>query len=164
MTVTRSTTAARHRPASVVAIISVLVFLGLTAVAGGIELTFGIWATDSFPTDSLDRVPFIDSWLVPGLVLGIGFGLGSLVTAFGMLRRPRWQWLVSVERVTGHHWSWAATIAIGLGQVLWILLELVYLPGVSPLQVVYGGVGVALVLLPMLESVRTDLQAWSSTA
>jgi hypothetical protein len=142
----------------VVATIALLVFLGLTALAGGIELTFGIWATDSFPTDWLDRIPLIDSWLVPGLVLGIVFGLGSLVTAFGMLRRPRWLWLGSVERVTGHHWSWAATIVIGLGHVVvWILLELVYLPGVSPLEVVYGGVGVALLLLPMLASVRDDL-------
>ena len=138
MAATRSTTVVRRRPASVIATITVLVFLGLTAVAGGIGLTFGIWATDSFPTDSLDRIPLIESWLVPGLVLGIGFGLGSLVTAYGMLRRPCWQWLGSVERVIGHHWSWAATIVIGLGHVVWIVLELLYLPGV----------GVALVLLP----------------
>ncbi len=29
----------------------------------------------------LDRIPVIDSWLVPGFVLGVGFGVGSLVTA-----------------------------------------------------------------------------------
>jgi hypothetical protein len=139
----------RRRPASVLATIWVLVFLGLSALAGGIGLTFGRWLTDSFPDDWLDRLPVVDSWLLPGLVLGIGFGLGSLVVAYGMFSRPRWPWLGIAERFTGHHWSWVATILIGAGQVVWILLELIYLGGVSPLHVVYGGVGVALVLMPL---------------
>jgi len=150
--------AARHRPAAVVTTMALLVFLGVSAVFGGIELTFGLSATHMFPADWLDRVPLIDSWVLPGLVLGIGFGIGSLVVAYGMLRRPRWGWLAPAELATGQHWSWAATIGLGLGQVVWILLELVYLPGVSSLQVVYGGVGAALVVLPALPSARHHLR------
>jgi len=158
MAVTPAPTAKRHRPMPVVTTIAMLVFLGISAVFGGIELTFGIWATDTFPADWLQRVPLIDSWVVPGLVLGIGFGIGSLLTAYGMLYRPRWAWLGPVERATGRHWSWAVTIAIGLGHLVWIGLELVYLPGVSPLEVVYGGVGAALVVLPTLPSARNHLR------
>lgn len=77
---------------------------------------------------------------MPGLVLGVGFGLGSLVTAYGMLRRYRW--------------SWIATLLIGLGHVVWIALELIYLPEPSALQVVYGAVGAALLLLPWHPAVR----------
>ena len=150
-------TVTRHRPASVLATIGVLVFLGLSALAGGIGLTFNVWFTSSFPGDWLDRIPLIDSWLIPGLVLGIGFGLGSLVAAYGMFRRPRWPWLGSAERLTGHHWSWIATVLIGAGQLVWILLEITYLGGVSPLHVVYGSVAVALMLLPLLSPVGNYL-------
>lgn len=72
-------------------------------------------------------MPVIASWTVPGLVLGAGFGLGSLVAAYGMLRRPYWPRLGFVARLTGHHWSWIVTLLLGLGQLVWITLELVYL-------------------------------------
>lgn len=156
MAATQSLATTGHRPTSVLATIGVLLFLGISAVAGAAALLLGVGAP---PGDWLDQVPVVDSWTVPGLVLGIGFGLGSLVTAYGLLRRPGWPWLGFVQRVTGHHWSWAATILIGLGQVCWIARELVYLPGLSALQVVYGGVGLALVLLPMQAPVRTYLRA-----
>ena len=95
---------------------------------------------------------------VPGLVLGIGFGLGSLVVGYGMWRRPRWPWLRPVERLTRHHWSWSGTLLIGAGQLVWIGLELVYVPEPSLLQAVYGAVGLALVLLPVLPSARNLLR------
>jgi len=39
--------------------------------------------------------------------------------------------------------------------IVWILLELIYLPGVSPLEVLYGA---AWVLLPMVAPVRGYLR------
>ena len=109
------------------------------------------------PDTWLDEIPVIDSWVAPGLVLGIGFGAGSLVASYGMLRRSRLAWLGSVEQLTRHHWSWIATILIGLGQVAWIAIELIYLPELSALQAVYGSVGVVLLLLPMNSAVRRYL-------
>jgi hypothetical protein len=44
-----------------------------------------------------------------------------------------------------------------LGQVAWIGLEVAYLPELSVLQAVYGSVGFALLLLPLLPSVREYL-------
>jgi hypothetical protein len=152
MTITATPTATGHRPATVLATIGVLVFLGVSAVAGGIAMVLGVGAAP--PQDWLAGIPVIDTWVVPGLVLGIGFGAGSLVAAYGMLRRPRWAWLGFAERLTGHHWSWAATIAIGAGHVAWIALELVYLPELSALEAVYGATGIALVGLPLHPAVR----------
>ncbi len=131
----------RHRPAAVSATIAVLFFLGITATFGGLALLLGYTP----PQEWLDGVPVVTSWVVPGLVLGIGFGIGSLVTGFGVLRR---QW-----------WSWIATVLIGLGHIVWIGLELVYLPDPSVLQAIYGPVGIALVVLPFLPSVRHHLRA-----
>jgi hypothetical protein len=123
MASTATTTA--HRPTAVRSTVGVLVFLGISALAGGVALVLGVGAAP--PADWLDEIPLIDSWVVPGLVLGLGFGVGSLLAAYGMLRRPRWAWLGALERLTRHHWSWIATIGIGVGHIAWIVLELIYL-------------------------------------
>jgi hypothetical protein len=149
-----TTTRTRGRPTLVRVLAAVLVFLGLSALAGGCALTFG---GSRPPQDWLDGIPLVDSWVVPGLVLGTGFGIGSLVVAYGVLVQPHWRWAHPVELFTRHHWSWSATFALGLGHVTWIVLELLYLPELSVLQLVYGAVGVALVTLPMLAPVRRHL-------
>jgi hypothetical protein len=133
------------------AIIGLLVFLGASALGGGVGLVSG-WAA---PPDAwLDRIPLVTNWLLPGLVLGIGFGIGSLSTAFGMLSRARWSWLGGVERLTRHRWPWATAVVIGAGQVSWIALELVYLPQASVLQAIYGTIGLLLLVAPMLPAAR----------
>jgi hypothetical protein len=143
----------RHRPGAVWALVLVLAFLGLSAAAGGVAMLSGFAPPDSW----LDAIPVVGSWVVPGLVLGVGFGAGALLTAYGMVRRTSPSWLSPLERLTGHHWSWAASLLLGAGQLVWILLELVYLPEYSALQAVYGGTGAVLVLLPLLPPVRRDL-------
>jgi hypothetical protein len=136
--------------------VGLLVFLGVSGLFGGAGLIFGIWGMQLIPREPLDRIPLIDSWLIPGLVLGIGFGLGSLTAAYGILRRPARPWQKVAYRLTGRHWSWAATILLGFGQLVWLLIEWIYI-GVSPLLVVYGAIGAALMTLPLLAPVRRYL-------
>jgi hypothetical protein len=157
MAATVTPTPTGHRPTTVWITVGTLAFLGVTAAAGGVAMVLDIGAAP--PDDWLRSIPLVDTWVVPGLVLAVGFGLGSLLAGYGMLRRPRWAWLRPVERLTRHHWSWAATILIGLGHVAWIVLELAYLPEPSALQIVYGGVGGALALLPLHPAVRGYLAA-----
>jgi hypothetical protein len=107
----------------------VLSFLGLTATGGGVAILVG--ATP--PSSWLDDVPLIHGWTVPGLVLLVGFGLGSLTVAWGVLRNVR------LAR--------AATALAGLGLVVWIALEVAYLPHTSWLQWIYAAVGFTLLLL-----------------
>lgn len=126
----------------------------MSGLFGGIGLIFGIWGLQMLPHEPLDRIPLIDSWLIPGL--GIGFGLGSLTAVYGILCKPAWPRPNFVQRLTGRHWSWSATILLGLCQVAWILIEWVYV-GMSPLLVIYGAVGAALVVLPLLAPVRRYL-------
>ncbi|WP_406832372.1 hypothetical protein ABEG17_05980 [Pedococcus sp. KACC 23699] len=151
------------RPLAEWAVVLLLGFLGLTAVAGGFVMTTGLGGSQVRPpADWLDEIPLVSSWVVPGLVLMLGFGVGSLVTARGMLRRSRWAWLGWAQRLTGEHWSWLAAMVLGAGQVLWIVLELVYLPAVSWFHPLYGAVGLALALLPLRASVRADLAVGSA--
>jgi hypothetical protein len=111
------------------------------------------------PAEWLQDLPLVDSWVVPGLVLFIGFGLGSLATSFGMLTKTRWPGTGWIERMTGRHWSWAAAIGLGLGLMAWLGLQLIYLPEAAWLQAIYGAVGLALMSMPWLSSVREHLKA-----
>lgn len=161
------TTTVRTRqpqPLAVRLTVALLVFLGVTAAAGGFVMTTGLGGEQVRPPrEWLDGIPLVSSWVVPGLVLGLGFGAGSLVTAWGMARRLRWPWLGRVERRTGEHWSWLAAVVLGVGQVVWIAVELVYLPAVSWFQPLYGAVGLALVLLALSRPARAALRAAAST-
>ena len=159
MTLTITRAVRTRRPHSVVVSIGLLIVLGISAVAGGMALVFGRIEEGMVPpTEWLDALPLIDSWLVPGLVLGIGFGFGSLLAAYGVMRQPQWGWAWFIEAPTGHHWSWFATMLIGLGQATWIGLELAFLPEMSWLMAFYGPLGLALFLLPLTKSTREHLR------
>jgi hypothetical protein len=135
-----------HRPVTAFLTIAVLYFLGISALAGGYAMATGYTP----PRRWLDAIPLVDSWTVPALVLGLGFGAGSLFVAYGVTRRPAWSWTHPLERVTHHHWAWAGTMLLGAGQLVWIGLELVYLPQTSALQAVFGATGLVLLGLPLL--------------
>jgi hypothetical protein len=148
-----------RRPRLATTITAILAFLGITAVGGGAEMLLYPAGNAFLPARWLDDIPLVDSWLVPGLVLGLGFGVGSLLTAFGVLRRPRWRPAAGVERLTGQHWSWSATVVLGVAMIAWIALEAAYLPARSWLEVVYGLTGIALAALPWFPAVRRYLAA-----
>jgi hypothetical protein len=157
MTLAVSGVSRAHRPFPVVTISALLLVLGIGAVAGGGAMLFGYGGEFMLPDEYLDVLPLVDSWVVPGLLLGVGFGLGSLVVLYGVLRRPDWPWLHWLERLTRHHWSWVGTIALGVGHVAWITIELVSIP-FSLLMPTFGLVALALALLPWLPEVRGHLR------
>lgn len=143
-------------PGSVTAAVVLLSLLGVTALpSGALMLVFG---SRMFPAELLDGVPLVHGYLAPGLTLFVGFGLGSLVTAYGVARRPRWSWMRWLEARSGRHWSWLALLLLGVGQGVWIGLEYAYLDETSFLQPTYGLVAVGLVALAMTGSVRRWLR------
>jgi hypothetical protein len=141
------------RPPQIMAAIVVLWFLGLTAVAGGVGFFTDVGMRDPA---WIEEIPLVVNWAVPGLVLGIGFGVGSLVTAYGLTRRPNWPWLGWIEELTGRHWAWFATLALGVGMLTWIGLQLVWID-FNALHAIYGTVGLSLAVLALTPSFREYL-------
>ena len=157
MTLTTTGVIRQTRPRNVVWIGTLLLALGIGAVGGGWAMTFGVGDGTMLPDEYLDALPLVNSWVIPGLGLILGFGVGSLVAAFGVLQRPHWNRASGIERATGYHWSWIATIVIGAGQVIWIGLEFIFIP-FSWLMPTFGLIGLALALLPLTGSAREHLQ------
>jgi hypothetical protein len=111
-------------------VVVLLILLGVGALGGGAALVYK--PDGSFmqmPLTMLSGSPFPD-FFVPGLILGGLFGLGSLaVAAFGL---RRW------------HVAPFLAFAIGCGQMIWIVVELAIIKGISILHPICFGIGLAI--------------------
>lgn len=100
---------------------------------------------------------FFHGYLVPGLVLLCLFGLGSLATLallwtrFWPARRLR------VPGVPHEHWAWSAAFLLGVGQVIWIGVELAVLSQRFPLlQWACATLGMLIAGLTLLPTRRSE--------
>jgi len=131
------------RPRALQAYVVCAVVLGLSALYGGLALLRAP-ADDplGMPTEWLDGTPFRDYFL-PGLALFGFFGVGSFVVLLGIRRR--------------RPWAGIAAVGLGLGQVVWIVVQAALLRSVHPLHLVYGGLGAAMAVLASRPSVQSYL-------
>lgn len=125
--------------------IGALIWLGIGALAGGIALVMRPdGSAMGFETSILAGSPFGD-FLVPGLVLGGLFGVGSLVVAVMGLR---------------HHASAPfLAFAIGLGQMIWIAAQLAIIQTVSFLHPLMFATGAVIAIASVAWGWPT-LRAW----
>jgi hypothetical protein len=149
--------AVQPRPFSLRFLLGCLAFLGVSAVFGGVVLvldpTGGLM---HMPLALLEFSPFRD-FLIPGLILGIVFGIGSLATFLALWFRPAWSFGAALTHFTGEHWSWSAAFAVGLGQVIWIVTQMLMVRGVSWLHLVFGVLGLLIMLLTLGPGLRRYL-------
>lgn len=133
------------RPASLYVLMVALLFQGLSGVAGGYgfvgDPTGGALG---IPVDWLQGSPFND-YLVPGLILLLLLGVFPLFVVYGMWTRRAW--------------SWGAALLVGLALIVWIAVEILIIGyhHRPPLQLVYGSLGLLIVVLVLLPSVRRYL-------
>lgn len=161
-------TLALRRPRTTTATMAVLGLLGVTALGGAAMLAFP-GGPGRLPADLLDGVPLADTFLLPGLVPGLVFGIGSLLALVGMWRRRKVSALSRFEAATGHHWSWALTIVLGVAFAAWMAAQWLWLgipwaAGDTADQAVawvlhgaYDAVAVAFLVLPHTRGVRDHL-------
>ncbi len=130
------------RPASVYLLLLALAVQGVSGLGGG----FGLIADPTgaalgLPAEWLEGSPFPD-YLIPGLVLFVILGVLPLVITYAL-------WV-------GAPWSWAGALIVGMALLGWIGVEILvigYQPR-PPLQLIYGLLGLIIVVLTLLPSVR----------
>ena len=124
------------RPPYVWVAVGLELFTALGAIPVGVQLLRDpSGAAVGLPTDWIDGTAF-GSYLVPALYLLLVNGIGMLVLAFlSATRHPLAPWLTGV---------------LGAGLVVWIVVQLVLLPEASPLQAIFGVIGIVLMGISML--------------
>jgi hypothetical protein len=120
-----------QRPGYVWAAVALELFTALAAIPVGLSLVQDPTGRGvGLPTTWIEASPF-GSYLVPGLYLLLANGLGMLLlAALSITRHPVAPWLTGV---------------LGIGLVVWILVQVLLLPELSPLQAAFGAIGVVLV-------------------
>ena len=117
--------------------ISLLILTGISAVLGG----WGFVADPSGETlqmslDWLERSPF-SNYFIPGLILMVILGFGSLLAALICIRKsksyPLW------------------VIAFGAILIVWISTQILMIRMLHWLQFLYGGIGLILLFLGIKE-------------
>ena len=145
-----------RRPRGTGALVALLLFVAIGALGGGgTMLLDSSGAAAGLDPVLLAETPFT-SYLWPGVLLTFALGVAPLVIAVGVMRRRPSAMLPVLERRTGRHWSWAASVAFGMVLMAWIVVQ-VALIDFSWLQPLMFTAGAAVTVLPLTRSVRRDL-------
>jgi hypothetical protein len=133
----------KRRPGTVMALLILTAIQAAGAIGGGAGLVRDPVKNIGMPVSLLEGTPFRD-YLIPGLILLVVVGLFSLLVFVGLLLRWKAAWWLS--------------LASGGGLVIWIISEVAllgYLPGAGiGLQIVFGLVGVAVLVLALSQPTR----------
>jgi hypothetical protein len=124
------------------------VFIGLGAVGGGLALVLKpSGAIIGIPLETLENSPF-STYLIPGIVLIMINGVGSLVGAAASFTR--------------HRYAGETAVALGVFLVAWIMLQVYWFAAFHWLHALYLGLGLLELVLGW--SLRTILRNGSSSA
>ena len=117
--------------------IILLVFTGISACFGGIVLVMDpTGSIIQMPVELLKHSPFTN-FLIPGLILLIIIGIGSIVTTVFVISKNKY----FPKIIT----------ASGSALMIWIITQIFMIQSLSYLHFVYGGIGLILLILGVIQ-------------
>lgn len=143
----------KARPFASAHLIFLQAFLGVQGLYGGSAL---LLAPDGsllgMPFSHLKNTPFT-SFLIPGLLLFVFLGLYPIAVAYSLWKRPAWRWPDAINPFKATHWSWAASLAAGVIAMIWIVVQIQWIP-LGFLHFFIFGWGVLILVVTLLPVVR----------
>ncbi|MBI3136008.1 MAG: hypothetical protein HYZ14_15125 [Bacteroidetes bacterium] len=135
-------------------LITLLVFLGIGAIAGGGLL---ILAPDGallgMPLSVLEKSPFTN-FRVPGIILFLVLGLFPLIVAIGLLKKKHAALAEKLNLLPDMHWSWTFSLYAAFADILWIQFQMQLIQSVSWLHTSYVFLGLAILITALMPQVR----------
>ncbi|WP_340021020.1 hypothetical protein MHI24_18630 [Paenibacillus sp. FSL K6-1096] len=131
-----------------------LAFLSLGAIGGGLSLLADpSGELMGMPASGMVRSPF-GSFLIPGLLLLVVFGLFPLAVMYGLHKQPPWKRAYALTPFKELHASWSFSLYIGFGQVIWIMVQTYLWNMVNITHVIYMSLGLLIQILTLLPGVQ----------
>lgn len=106
--------------------------------------------------DWLEGTPLSD-WTLVGWFLLAVMGVVPSVILAGVVTRFRWPLAERIDPSRAEHWSWSAAQAMGVGLLVWIGLQVALIDLHGGPQPLFAVIGIVLVGVPQLPSVRRYL-------
>jgi len=123
-----------------------MLFQGLSGLFGGIALVIDpSGELLQMPLSMLAGSPF-NTFLIPGIILLIILGIFPMVIFYGLWKRT--------------NWAWSGALMVSAALIIWIGVEIWMIGYHSepPLQLIYGLLGLILLSLVTLSSVRNQFK------
>lgn len=135
--------------------LSLLAFLGLSAIGGGGALIISPSGKllGGLPLSILERSPFND-FLVPGIILFVVLGIIPSLLILALLKKPNSVFAERFNFFKDMHWAWTFSIYVAFALIIWIQVETIYIQGVGWLQTFYMLYAIPLILVALLPQVR----------
>jgi len=145
-------------PAAAIFLILLHAILGFGALGGGVMLIFDpTGEAMGIPLSMLERT-FFPSFLIPGILLLVIFGLLPLLVAYAIWRRPNWKIAEAFNLYRNDlHPPWALSLYIGFGQIIWITVQTYMMNTVHIVHLGYTALSLIILIVTLLPSVRTYL-------
>lgn len=143
------------RPTVWLLVLSVcLVLLAVNGFVGGYLMLADPNGTPmGMPVSLLERTGFQD-FTIPGVLLIVIWGLGSLTTLIGLWARQSSPVFSTLTDWTGEHWGWVASIVLGSGLFVWLVYQVLTLPEIAVIQYILFALALILIGLPLLPAMR----------
>jgi len=142
------------RPFAVILLCIFQAFLGLGAIGGGLILIIDpSGEMINMPLSILERGPFTN-FLLPGFLLLVVFGLLPMLVLYGLVKKPDWKFADRLNPFTELHPSWAFSLYIGFGQIIWIMVETYITNAVGAIHVLYMSLGILIQVVTLLPVVQ----------
>lgn len=141
------------KPVASLLLIGLQGLLGIGAVFGGGALMLDpSGALLGMPTE-LMQIPLFPNYLIPGVILLMAFGVLPLTVTTALVWKWNWGLGEKLNPFKDRHWSWAFSLYIGFGLIVWLSVQIYILGSSSVVHLVYTAWGLAIQALTILPSV-----------
>lgn len=141
------------RPFSLWLLIFFLVFLALGGFVGAYSFLTDPTGASLGMEKELVLLP-VPNYTLPGFFLLFVMTITPLFLTFGLLAQPNIPFFHALLRFSPHHWSWTGTVILGIGLMLWLIVEAYFIGFFAPIQYVTAINGLLILLLPFIPAIK----------
>jgi len=139
-----------------------LIFLSLGGIYGGLSLIIDSTGNQfHLNIEEYFYYPF-KSFLTPGIIVFIVFGILPLLLIIPMIKKPDTPWANTFNIYHRRHWSWTYTLFLGIFLVVWINVQIWMIGYHSSIQILQSFYGLSIILFCLMPEQMKFSSTWKT--